>query len=81
MTWVTVKSFMNSTEAYLAKAFLESRDITVFLKDEYLSNINIYASAIGGIKLMVLKEDVEKARELLFVEKDQLGKDKNDIQS
>ncbi len=65
--WVTVQIFTLPTEAQMAQLRLESEGITCFLKDEEtIGVINLYSNALGGIKLQVLDEDVEKAKVALI---------------
>ena len=53
-------------EAALVKSLLEASGIKVFMYDENTARLNpFYSSAIGGIKLMVPDEDVDRAREVL----------------
>ena len=53
-------------EAALIKSLLEASGIAVFMYDENTARLNpFYSSAIGGIKLMVPDEQVEKARDVL----------------
>lgn len=60
--WITVISFTYPHEAHLAKASLESEGIEVRIKDEFTAQVhNFYSNAIGGVKLQVQKEEVEKA--------------------
>jgi rubredoxin len=62
----TVATFTSPWEAQLAKAALESEGIEVMIADENL--IRLYwalSNAIGGVKVQVRPEDLERARELL----------------
>ncbi|MCC7302049.1 MAG: DUF2007 domain-containing protein [Bacteroidia bacterium] len=64
--WITVASFNAPHDAYIMKAYLESEGIECFLKDELTVQVNIfYSNAIGGVKLQVREEDVEKAKDVL----------------
>lgn len=61
-----LKSYLNSTLAYLDSAKLSDEGIEAMLKDENIVSINtIYAHAVGGIKLIVKDEDYDKALEIL----------------
>ena len=63
---VTVRSFMYSHEAQLARQTLESYDIHCFLKDELTIQTNpLYTHALGGVKLQVRSSDVKHALEIL----------------
>ncbi len=45
---------------------LEDVGIPVFVKDEFTILMNpLFSNAVGGIKLQVLEEDLEKASEVL----------------
>lgn len=58
----TVAVFYSIVEAQLFKAFLESHRVACFLADEHIVSINpLYASAVGGIKINVHSEFLEKA--------------------
>ncbi len=61
-----IQVFMYPQDAYLAKAFLESEGIPVFLQDELTTQVfNFYSNAIGGVKMLVPSTEEEKAVELL----------------
>lgn len=63
---IQVARFQDYADALFAKSFLESADIKSYLFDENLVRLNWFISnAIGGIKLMVLPEDIDAAREIL----------------
>ncbi len=52
-----LKSYLNSTLAYLDSAKLSDEGIEAMLKDENIVSINpIYAHAVGGIKLIETSE-------------------------
>lgn len=66
-------SFM---EATLIKSLLEGNGIDVYLYDENISRLNpFYSSAVGGIKLLVPDDQVEKARETLREYRGKEGQD------
>ena len=59
---VQILDFAFPPDAYVAKSYLESEGIEVFLRDEISSlvfNVN------GGVKLMVSEEQKDRAVELL----------------
>ena len=59
-------SFSHPYEAHLALALLDSHGIDAVLQDEHTVFANhLYSNAIGGVKLVVGKEDFEKALEVL----------------
>jgi hypothetical protein len=66
--WVTLKSFNTTIEAHLARGMLESEGVEAVIRDEHTISIRPYLSqALGGVRLDVLEEDFERARELLDV--------------
>ena len=63
---ITIRSYFNQTDAYLAQSRLESAGIRTFLADENMVNTNwLYSIAMGGIRLQVLQEEVEAALAIL----------------
>lgn len=65
-TLVTIKSFLTSAEANMMQSLLDSEGFYSFLKDENSVVTAPYlANAIGGVKLQVREEDVEKAIQIL----------------
>ncbi|MES2617142.1 MAG: DUF2007 domain-containing protein [Bacteroidota bacterium] len=66
MELITLKTFNSIIEAHVLKSKLESEDIHCFLKDETMMGINpLFNISLGGVKLMINKEDSEKALEIL----------------
>ncbi|MCY7309882.1 MAG: DUF2007 domain-containing protein [Chitinophagaceae bacterium] len=66
MDFVLLNSYNNYIEAHIAKGVLEEEGISCWLKDENTVTIDpILTNAVGGIKIMVAKEDAEKAWEIL----------------
>jgi len=61
---VTVATFSNQGEAQIARGFLESSGIEVFVGDENLSRMENPVFT-GGTKLQVRAADADTARELL----------------
>lgn len=58
--------YQYTTEALLFKGKLESEGIEVFLQDENTINTDpLLSNAIGGVKLLVRKEDVMFAKQIL----------------
>jgi hypothetical protein len=63
---VTIRQFRDLPEALLAKGCLESAGIECFLRDDNLVRLDWFISNfVGGIKLCVRQEDVEKAETIL----------------
>ena len=66
MDFVILNSYNNYIEAHIAKGVLEEEGIRCWLKDENTVTIDpILTNAVGGIKIMVAKEDAERAWEFL----------------
>lgn len=66
MDFVLLQSFDNYIDAHIVLGRLEDQGINCWLKDENIVTINpIYNNAIGGIKLMVPKDQMQEASELL----------------
>ncbi len=64
--WITIRTYTYPQEAYVAKSFLESEGISVFLKDEFTTQIhNFYSNAVGGVKLQVIESEYDQGIELL----------------
>jgi hypothetical protein len=62
---VSICSFRFSSEAHVAQEIFENEGIRTYLKDELTSQLGIYYSApVGGIKLQVSSDDLEKALEI-----------------
>jgi hypothetical protein len=65
-TLVTIRQFRDLPEALLAKGCLESAGIECFLRDDNLVRLDWFISNfVGGVKLCVQAEDVEKAQTIL----------------
>jgi hypothetical protein len=65
MDFVVLQSFNNYMDAHLLMTRLESDEIECWLQDENTVTINpILTNAVGGIKLLVRKEDFKKARDI-----------------
>lgn len=63
---VMLRKFRDLPEALLAKGSLESAGIECSLGDDNMVRMDwFYSNAIGGIKLLVKREDVEAAEEVL----------------
>jgi len=64
--WQTVAAFPSAIEAHAARTKLESEGIDCFVADEHTVGVNpLYANAIGGIRVQVGPEDLERARAAL----------------
>ena len=65
MELVCVAQSNNPVEANIAKGMLENNDIPSILDNETIVSVLPMPSAIGGVRLMVRKEDYDQALELL----------------
>ena len=66
MTFVTIRTFQNYFTAHILLTRLRSAGIECFLKDEFTVTVDpILSNAVGGIKLVVRKEDEPEANKLL----------------
>jgi rubredoxin len=64
--WVAVASFSQPVEAHLARTKLESEGIPCVVGDENLIRVDwLLSNAVGGVKLMVPRSEVERARDAL----------------
>lgn len=62
MELITIKTFDNAIDLHIVKGRLESEAITCFVFDEHIVSVNpLYNITVGGIKLKVREEDVQKA--------------------
>jgi len=73
--WITIMTFTLPSDAYLAQSFLESEGIETMLLDELMAQGNIYANAIGGVKLQVKEFDYQRG--LLVLKKGGYTPDEN----
>ncbi len=72
-----VGRYQYSSEALIYKGKLESEGIDVFIRDNNIVDSNpLYSNAVGGIKLFVKEEDLEKAQ-LILSEVSQYSIDEN----
>jgi DNA-directed RNA polymerase subunit RPC12/RpoP len=66
MDFIAIQSYGNYVDAHIIMGRLEEDGIHCWLKDENTVTIDpILTNAIGGIKLMVAKSQVERALEIL----------------
>lgn len=66
---VTIATFSYPTEAWIPKTRLEAEGIWSFVADADTVMMNwLYSNAIGGVKLQVRAEDVDRAVEILHSE-------------
>ena len=66
MEFVVLQSFSNYVDAHILMGRMEEEGIRCWLKDEHTVTIDpILTNALGGIKLMVRREQYERAAALL----------------
>lgn len=66
MKFVPIQAYQNYVDAHIIKGRLEEAGINCWLKDEHTVTTNpIWTNAIGGIKLMVVEEQLKEAVSLL----------------
>jgi hypothetical protein len=63
--WVTLGTYWSTVEAHIARLKLEAEDIDCLIFDENFANHQLFAIAGGGVKLMVLLADADRARAIL----------------
>ncbi len=64
--WVTIATFRDLPEAYLAIGKLESAAIEAYLDDEEIISMDwFWSNAMGGVKLRVHEDDADAAFDLL----------------
>src|ERR1035437_9758424 len=67
MDMVIIQTFDNSFNANIQLTRLRAAGIECYLKDEYTVTIDpLLSNAIGGIKLIVRKEDYEEAKKVFY---------------
>jgi hypothetical protein len=63
---VTIRSYRDLPEAFVARAILQEAGIPCFLRDEYTVGMQwSLSNALGGTRLQVSEEDAEAANEIL----------------
>lgn len=78
MKLITARTFDNPIDAHLLKSKLEDEGITCFLQDEHTITIDpLVSNAIGGIKLKIKEEDIEKVK-IIFKKLDDIPYTDND---
>ncbi len=61
-----IGSYQYSSEAIILKGKLESEGIEVFMRDNNTVDANpLYSNAIGGVKLLVKRNDYLKAKDVI----------------
>jgi hypothetical protein len=63
---VTVKTFLDQPEAYIARSLLEQHGITAFLFNQNFVAVSwLSMFAVSGLRLMVVEEEAAQARAIL----------------
>lgn len=66
MNFIPLYNFSNYIDAHIILGKLQAEDIDCRLQDEHTVSINpLWTNAVGGIKLLVAEEDLDKAARLL----------------
>ncbi|MEO9144481.1 MAG: hypothetical protein ABI237_02900 [Ginsengibacter sp.] len=66
MEFVTIRTFQNYFTAHILLTKFRDAGIECYLKDEFTVTVDpILSNAVGGIKLIVRKEDEEEVNDLL----------------
>jgi DNA-directed RNA polymerase subunit RPC12/RpoP len=66
MGYTVINSYNTYIDAHIAKGVLEEHGISSWMKDEHTLTIDpILTNAVGGIKLMVITEEAQRAMEIL----------------
>lgn len=61
-----IASYTQLEDAHLAVSKLEGSGVSAWLRDEATANLYwFYSNAIGGVKVEVAEEDIDRAREIL----------------
>lgn len=64
--WVQVRNCRWVHEAQFLKSVLESEGIEALIPDEHMLSVqSLYVTALGGVRLMVRPDDLERAAEVL----------------
>src|SRR5476651_623105 len=64
MSMVTVRQYINPSEAELDKTLLEEAGVPVFLADENSMSLG-YGGVLSGVRLQVEDADLDRARRVL----------------
>ncbi|MEO9052702.1 MAG: hypothetical protein ABI280_12955 [Ginsengibacter sp.] len=68
MDFITIRTFQNYFSAHILLSKLKDAGMECYLKDEFTVTIDpILSNAVGGIKLIVKKDDEKEACDLLQV--------------
>ena len=63
---ITVASFSKVEEAHMLRLRLEAGGIPAYIQDENMVQMDwMYSNAIGGVRVQIVEEDAEHAKEIL----------------
>lgn len=66
MKWMVIAQYSFPYEAHIAKARLESVGIPAYIENEHTINMYwLYSNALGGVRVLVPDEQVDRARYLI----------------
>lgn len=66
MGYVTVKTFDTAIDTHIYRNMLENEEIECYIFDENIVTMNpLFNFAVGGIKLKVSEQDLERTEQLL----------------
>ncbi|WP_158279703.1 putative signal transducing protein [Coraliomargarita sinensis] len=69
-----IATYTKMEDAHLAVSQLQGSGVEAWLRDEATANLYwLYSNAIGGVKVEVAEEDIERAREVLELPKEESG--------
>ena len=71
---IIIATSVHDYEMQILKTFIEEHGVPAFLRDENMSR-GYYGVAVGGVKLEVMRKDVERARKLLHLYQHQIEQD------
>jgi hypothetical protein len=64
--FITIKTFNHPNDLLVIRSKLESEGVVCFAQDEQITQIHpFYSGAVGGVKLQVREEDVNRAVEIM----------------
>ncbi len=61
---VTIQTCSSLSDAEVIRSCLRGSGVESFLPDEFAAQ-NTWASALGGVRVQVMEEDADRAREIL----------------
>ncbi len=72
--WAVLRRYSTPLEAPVVRGHLEAAGIPCFLRDEHTIGVNwLYSNALGGVRLCVPEEELERAKEILTGDAEESG--------